>query len=319
MPRLGQNPAKFVEGIAQPAPVLVAVISYLPFLRGYYHQGLEVLKVCLESVRRHTQGDYDLMVFDNASCREVREFLLAEHQSGGLQYLLLSETNLGKVGAWNFIFGAASGEYLAYADSDVYFCPGWLERHLQIFDAYPGVGSVTGQPRRQRRDFTQNTIRALPAHPDIQVDLGDHIPRTWIEDHDRSLGKVEEGGANLPAEDYRLTCRGVPAYVTAQHYQFVIRSELARSMVPFRTNRPMGADVAQFDAALDARNLLRLAVADRLAIHMGNTLEIAPQLPAVAAPRAAQPRGRFWDMAWVRRLLLGIHDRIFRLYYRPGR
>ena len=48
--RLGQNPAKSIEHVPQPQPVTVAVVSYIPFLSGYYAEGLAVLKACLESL-----------------------------------------------------------------------------------------------------------------------------------------------------------------------------------------------------------------------------------------------------------------------------
>ena len=42
--RIGQNPARFVEKVAQPAEITVAVVSCIPFLSGYYEQSLDVLK-----------------------------------------------------------------------------------------------------------------------------------------------------------------------------------------------------------------------------------------------------------------------------------
>ena len=324
MPRLGQNPAKFVEHVPAPKPVTVALLSYVPFLTGYYREGLDVLRACLESVVAHTDSPYDLMVFDNASCMEVRDYLRAQHELGHIQYLFLSEKNVGKVGAWNVLFGAAPGEFLAYADSDVYFYPGWLSRHLEIFSAFPDVGTVTGQPRRQRRTFVENTIRRIQDLPEVQVRIGKSIPESWIRDHAYSLDKVEEVESELSYDDYLLSCRGVQAYVTAQHYQFVVRSAVARSLVPFSSSRPMGADVAQFDQAIDAHNLLRLAVSDRLAIHMGNSLRVSESAPGFDVARQGRPQARLgrssaarwiWDLPLVRRTLLALHGRIFRLYY----
>ena len=49
--RIGQNPAKFVKEVAQPARVTVAVLNYIPFQSGFYAEALDVLKVCLESGR----------------------------------------------------------------------------------------------------------------------------------------------------------------------------------------------------------------------------------------------------------------------------
>ena len=53
-------------------------------------------KACLGSLHAHTTMPFDLLVFDNASCEEVREYLSAEHAAGRIRYLTLSEENLGK-------------------------------------------------------------------------------------------------------------------------------------------------------------------------------------------------------------------------------
>ena len=126
--RVGQNPAKSIEHVPQPARITLAVVTYIPFLHGYYEQSLDVLKASLGSVWQNTPKPYDLLVFDNASCTEVRNFLQEAQQKGHIQYLVLSDRNIGKGGAWNLIFQGAPGEILAYSDSDVYFYPGWLAR-----------------------------------------------------------------------------------------------------------------------------------------------------------------------------------------------
>ena len=62
--RIGQNPAKYVKEVAKPARVTLAVLSYIPFLSGFYSETLEVLKVCLESAGKDPGAEFDLLVFD---------------------------------------------------------------------------------------------------------------------------------------------------------------------------------------------------------------------------------------------------------------
>jgi hypothetical protein len=71
--RVGHNPARFVERVAQPAEITVAVVNCIPFLSGYYEQCLDVLKTVVESLHatRDPEHPYDVMVFDNHSCSEV--------------------------------------------------------------------------------------------------------------------------------------------------------------------------------------------------------------------------------------------------------
>jgi hypothetical protein len=109
--RVGQNPARFVEKVAQPAEIMVAVVNCIPFLSGYYEQSLDVLKVVVESLNATRESDhpYDVLFFDNHSCQEVRAYLKEASDLGKIQYLVLSESNIGKIGAWNYMFGAAQG------------------------------------------------------------------------------------------------------------------------------------------------------------------------------------------------------------------
>ena len=130
--RKGQNPAKFVKDVARPERITVALLNYIPFLSGFYAETLDVLKVCMESMRKDAGLPFDLMVFDNGSCAEVRDFLIKEKEEGRIQYLILAEKNMGKGGAWNMILAGAPGEIIAYTDSDVLFSPKWLSRSVEI-------------------------------------------------------------------------------------------------------------------------------------------------------------------------------------------
>lgn len=327
--RFGQNPAKKIDEVAQPERITVALITYIPFLSGYYAQSLDVLRVCLGSLVAHTTRPFDLLVFDNASCPETVSYLVDLKEKGIIQYLILAEKNYGKVGAWNFIFRASPGEYIAYADSDVYFYPGWLEKHLQVFAAFPEAGTVTGLPRRGRRTFYTRTIEQLGGLRDAVVEVGKFIPDEWILDHARTLGKLETVQEDLDKDDYRITRGGVTVYATATHFQFMVKSETVRKYLPFASDRPMGDNVAQFDRAIDEDQFLRLATAERVVRHVGNTLdlEFIHSLPdyirdgikkpeaLISTSRRTAP-ARLFAYKPVKRILLRLYDWIFRLYYR---
>ena len=156
--RIGQNPAKYINQVTQPARVTVAVLNYIPFLSGYYAEMLDVLKICLSSIWENTEPPYDLLVFDNGSCEEVRQYLQQELASGHIQYLILSEKNLGKGGAWNMILAGSPGEIIAYADNDVLFYKDWLPHSLEILENYPQSGMVTARPFWTKPELFSGTI-----------------------------------------------------------------------------------------------------------------------------------------------------------------
>jgi glycosyltransferase involved in cell wall biosynthesis len=143
--RQGQNPAKMGLKAYQSKRLGVALLSYIPNQEGFFKNSLEILKYQIASIHAAT-SDFDLLVFDNGSCSEVREELLRLHTSGLIHTLFLSQFNIGKVGAINWLLSAMPNDWICYSDGDIFFRPGWLENSLAIFDAFSSAGLVFAQP-----------------------------------------------------------------------------------------------------------------------------------------------------------------------------
>lgn len=326
--RVGQNPAKNIDHVPQPQRVTVAVVSYIPFLEGYYQESLEVLKTCLGSIWENTDLPYDLLVFDNASCPEARAFLLEAQEAGRIQYLVLSDKNVGKGGAWNFIFSAAPGEIIAYADSDIYFFPGWLSPLVEVLDKVPNVGMVTGMPMWSPAEFSTGTVQWAEAHPEARLETGQFLPWQDFWRHSRSLGASEEKArAQFDArQDMRLHYQGAQFYVGAGHFQFAARRAVLQSILPLPSQRPMG-QVRSLDIALNERGYLRLAMPNWWVQHMGNTLQ-GQNLPGLsltrgpapdqqpAAPQSKKKVVGFWSLKPARRFLTWVYGKAFDILYR---
>lgn len=316
--RIGQNPGKYLKEVAKPARITVAVLNYIPFLSGFYTDTLEVLKVCLDSIRETADLPFDLLVFDNGSCEEVRQYLLDEHQAGKIQFLILSEKNLGKGGAWNVILGGAPGEIIAYTDSDAFFYPGWLSRSVQILETFPKVGMVTARPFRTKEEFYTSTAAWGESVPEATVERGQFIPYEVFREFDLSLGQSEEEIRQHydTSQDVRLMYQGITAFAGASHWQFVGYKSVLQEFLPFNMDRPMG-QVRQLDQRMNEAGYLRLMVSDPLAMNMSNTLRNAPGKAAEkAVNRTTSGRGAaLLDLPPVRRVLLGFYDTIFRWYY----
>ncbi len=314
--RVGQNPAKFIKQVAKPERITIAVLNYIPFLSGFYTDMLDVLDACLKSVRITTDIPFDLMLFDNASCEQVRTYLLDEYANNNIQYLFLSDKNLGKGGAWNIILSGAPGEIIAYSDNDCYYHKGWLEESLKILETYPKAGMVTSRPFRTKPELYSNTVKWAEASAEVQVEHGDIIPFETFREFDLSLGQTEEEIKSHydTSEDVKLIYKDIPAIVGASHWQFLTYKETIAEFLPFHMDRPMG-QVRQLDQRMNDAGYLRLMPVKPCVMNMSNTLRSMPGFKAVKEKKTSQNNNRLLDLPPVKKVLLAIYNRIFRWYY----
>jgi glycosyltransferase involved in cell wall biosynthesis len=271
--RIGHNPARFVEKVTQPAEITVTVVNCIPFLSGYYEQSLEVLKACINSIHENTPEPHDLMVFDNHSCREVRDYLKEAYEQGIIQYLVLSDKNIGKIGAWNFMFGAAQGKYVVFSDGDIAFRPGWLKASLELFETFPNVGMVTARPYRASQRYSEATFEwAQQQGPGVLAE-GMFLDWETVFEHASSIGVIEAKAREdySKGRDYRLTYHGKTAYIGASHFQFMARGDLLRKVLPLPSEQPMRGE-RRLDIAVNKMGGLRLTTEKPLVLHMGNRL-----------------------------------------------
>ena len=331
--RKGQNPAKFVKDVAKPERITVALLNYIPFLSGFYAETLDVLKVSLESMREDAGLPFDLMVFDNGSCAEVRDFLVKEKEEGRIQYLILSEKNMGKGGAWNVMLAGAPGEIIAYTDADVLFSPNWLSRSVEILETFPNVGMVTARPFRTPPEFYESTLKW--ARENATLEEEQFIPWETFLEFNLSLGQTEEENKKVYAEtrDWKITydpslrgaiatkqspsspSKAVVAYAGASHWQFTAYKSTLQQFLPFDMDKPMG-QVRQLDKRMNDTGLLRLMVSDPLAMNMSNTLGyLRGELKDSGKKKSVSFGKRVLEIGFIKKVLLAVYNKIFNWYY----
>ncbi len=275
MPRIGMNPGRGKKSAYQPARVTVAVLTYIPNQVGYFQDRLEVTRACIRSILTNTTAPYDLMVFDNGSCQEAVDMLREMRMAGEIDFLMLSAQNIGKIGALKLIFASAPGEIIAYTDDDVFFLPGWLERHLQVIDTYPEVGAVTGMYIKPHMKEGISATLKFGERPDVTIEKGNLVDlaleQHYIDQTGRTWERYQEEISGL--EDVRLTYKGVETFASAGHYQMTVPREAILRSLPLDWSGNLMGQMRDLDVAIDRLGLLRLCTTPPTIRLLGNQID----------------------------------------------
>ena len=274
MPRIGMNPGRGKTSDFQPARVTAAILTFLPNDVGYFANRFDVMRVCIESLLKNTSAPYDLMVFDNGSQAKVVDYLRSLRDNGDIDFLILSEKNVGKINALHMMFHSAPGDVIAYCDDDVFFLPGWLERHLEVLDTYPDVGLVTGMYiKPHMKEGISATLRFAQSK-DVKMEKGHLVSREieqhYIENMGRSWDTYKQEIAGL--EDVRITYKGIQTFASAGHYQFVARKDRILKALPDKWSVNLMGQMRDLDIAIDRLDLLRVCTTPATIRLLGNQI-----------------------------------------------
>lgn len=283
MPRTGRHPLKekkIIEDQILPSPITIATIVYIPTLSNYWRNALEVLKLFFKSLEKSTSHKYDLMVFDNGSCSEVVKYLTRLNRNGAIQYYIRSDKNLRKLGALNYLLKSAPGDYVSFADSDVYFLDGWLDKSLEVLKKFPEAGKVTALPIAggNTTKISSQFYEIASQDPSIKVKTGSIIPDEYIEAHNISTGKsLKDYNKKHPdRKDIELKRGNVQAYLSGADFQFTIRKDAIKDVLPLIIENsqdyfdPIYSPI--LEKKLDKMGWWQLSTKEYLIHHMGNEI-----------------------------------------------
>ena len=264
--RVGTNPNR--SSLAhQYTDVVLSVVTHLPNFTGYHAKRLEVVQTCLETMRDNSGGDYTVIVWDNGSCEEFRQWVRDEYKPD----MFVQSTNIGKTLARNSLASMLpKGKIIAFCDDDILFYKNWLNPQLSLLRGFPNVSCVTGYPVRTAfRWGVENTKSWAVKHGKMRT--GRFIPTEWENDFAVSIGRdpTQHKAMTLKDMDCIVEYKGLEAYTTSHHCQFVGYAERIAQANKF-DGVAMGEE-RSFDINLD--NLgLRLATIERYTRHIGNVI-----------------------------------------------
>ncbi|MGA9348462.1 MAG: glycosyltransferase [Anaerolineae bacterium] len=105
------------------------------------HNALSDVQRCLEAIVRHTNQPYSLILVDDGSESETRDYLSEFAKSQGA-VLLRNEEAKGYTRAANQGLRRSSADYVVLLNSDTVVTPEWLDRLIACAESDPRIGLV---------------------------------------------------------------------------------------------------------------------------------------------------------------------------------
>ncbi|MGH8046902.1 MAG: glycosyltransferase, partial [Chthoniobacterales bacterium] len=175
----GDEPMTRKIGLKEYPRVSVIVCSY---------NGAKTLGRCLESLKELDYPNYEIILVDDGSKDNTQE-IAAKHPS----IVNIKQENKGLSVARNVGGYAATGEIIAYTDSDCMADPDWLYYlvHTLTSGDYAGVGGPNISPPAE--DWIQACVSAAPGGPShvLLTDVvAEHIPGCNMAFHKWAFEKI---------------------------------------------------------------------------------------------------------------------------------
>jgi hypothetical protein len=302
--RQGVNPGLEDNGLGGLRRHRVIVPVYIPKLSGYFEHALEVLTLCLESLRLTSEGKASVTLVANGCAPEVVAGLQRQHDCGWVDQLLLNRDNRGKVDAVASVARGAFEELITISDCDVLFKQGWLEAIDEIFETFPECGFASPAPNPGLAWYhTSSTILAALVRGEVRLEKV--VPDADLDSFANSIGWPGVFGPSQRRSQIVLRRNGASACVGAGHFICTIRKEVVPAVPPDPCGRHVhGAEDRWLDQPPDALGFWRLSTTRAYAYHMGNVpepwmyrelKECRRSTPsAIKTPRAVPAAKRTW-------------------------
>ena len=295
--RKGQNPAKTGVVAYSPHRLGIVTLVYIPIEEGYFDQAFEIFKIHLASLRQYTPEEFNYLVYDNGSCPEVKRELEKMHEQGLIDWLVLSEHNLGKTGALNQVLAGMPNEWICFVDSDMLFRPDWLEACWKINESFPKCGMIGAQVIFPDWDVDKGNKAFRKLQDPRFVFSQEKAPEWLVEEYCRARGASDDRTAvyrEMLLDKARCMETGVEVYLGGNsHQQFLARRIVLQQILPLPSGLQLSREQDTYqDRRIDELGYLHLTTTLPFLYHMGNTIdpEIIPEINCLQGPQNRDPQ-----------------------------
>lgn len=119
---------------------------------------------CIESIKRNTKISYRLILIDNASDNDTRDYLFGLSKRNEGITLIRNKENLGFVKAVNQGLKASGAPYVCVVNNDTVASEGWLSELMDLARSRPEIGLVTPQSESPGKLTVDEYGRALASN-----------------------------------------------------------------------------------------------------------------------------------------------------------
>ena len=123
---------------------------------------LYYLKMCIDAVYKNTKNEFEYIIVDNGSGKEVKNYLIDLQRQHRNIRVITNKTNMLYAYACNQGIKVAKYDYLCMLDADTYVTPGWLKKLMRTFSLYPDCGiAVPGQAANKGAVYVNFKLKAI--------------------------------------------------------------------------------------------------------------------------------------------------------------
>ena len=164
---------------------------------------------------------------------------------------------------------------MAFSDDDVYHYPGWLSAELEVYDAFPNTGMISGYVTpsmfvEERISGPLLNLLGPMARPSSQT--GDVVPSSMTISWATSTGRDPEWELEEQSRlnQYMIEYAGVKALAAAHHDQFLSSRPIMERGFPQSWGGRLMGGMVELDQEIDDAGFLRLTTSEQHTQNLGN-------------------------------------------------